>query len=194
MGCIEILRLNHKDFNNFYLKYFGKIMKEAERERMNGVIPYMLSNAIIVAFFPAQIIFLSMAFLLIGDPVAAFFGASYGKYRFYNGKSLVGVAAFIIGSTIAGLILMFIFQSSYGESLFSYLKNGSFNTMAFIIIFLGGVAASLAEFFSDHALAGFLEDNLLIPIVASIVLSFLVVLFGLSNWSEIIFPITKIFS
>ncbi|NBU99691.1 MAG: dolichol kinase, partial [Spirochaetia bacterium] len=163
MSIVEVIRLNNPKYNEIYLKSFGKIMKEAEINRMNGVIPYMLSSAVIVAIFPSQVIFMSMAYLLIGDPLAAYFGTKYGRYRFSNGKSLVGVLAFIIASSIAGIILMVLFQSTYNDSLFSIFDNGKINKRGIIIIFIGAVSAGIAEFISGHAWKGFLEDNLLIP-------------------------------
>ena len=160
---------------------------------MNGVIPYMLSSAVIVAIFPSQVIFMSMAYLLIGDPLAAYFGTKYGRYRFSNGKSLVGVLAFIIASSIAGIILMVLFQSTYNDSLFSIFDNGKINKRGIIIIFIGAVSAGIAEFISGHAWKGFLEDNLLIPLVSSIVLTLLLIIFDNKNLNELIFPFNDIF-
>jgi dolichol kinase len=194
MGSIELFRLNHPGFNDFYFKWFGMLMKKAEKDRISGVIPYMLSNAIVVAFFPPQIIFLSMAFLLVGDPFAAFFGSKYGKYRFSNGKSLVGIVAFIIASTLAGLILMIIFQNTFGDSPFSFWKNGNFRWLTFCCIFISAVAAGIAEFFSGHALGGLLEDNLLIPLVSSVLLASFAFFLGEIPDGNIIFPITEIFT
>lgn len=193
MGGIEVIRLNYSPFNNFYLDNFGKLMKEAEKTRMNGVIPYMLSNAIVVAFFPSEIIFLSMAYLLIGDPVAAYFGSKYGKYRFYNGKSLIGVISFVIASCIAGILLMWLFGSvnrSYPLTLF---KEGNLNLSGIIIIFLGSVSAGLAEFLSGHALGGFLEDNLLIPLISSIVTTILIGYFFNFEISSLLFDFSNLF-
>ncbi len=169
-------------------------MKEAEKTRMNGVIPYMISNAFIVSFFPPQVIFLSMAYLLIGDPVAAYFGSKYGKYRFSNGKSLMGVMAFILASTLSGLMLMILFQSTYQDSLLSIFKNGEWNISGMCIVFIGAVVAGIAEFLSGHAWKGFLEDNLLIPVVSSITLTLLLVIFHHSTLLELLFPILEILS
>lgn len=194
MTAIEYFRLHHSGFNEFYLKLFGSLMKEAEKNRMNGVIPYMLSNSIIVAFFPAQIIFLAMAYLLVGDPFAAYFGSKYGKYRFYNGKSLVGVVSFIIASSIAGIFLMYIFHVTYGESPFSLFRFGRLHWVGIFLVIIGAISAALAEFFSGHALGGLLEDNLLIPLVSSVTLVFLSYVTGEFESQEIIFPIQEILS
>ena len=136
---------------------------------------------------------MSMAYLLIGDPLAAYFGSKYGKYRFSNGKSFIGVLAFVIASSIAGIILMMLFQSTYNDSLFSIFDNGRTNTNGIIIIFIGAVSAGIAEFLSAHAWKGFLEDNLLIPLVSSVVLTFLLILIENKPLNELIFPISELF-
>ena len=105
----EILRLKNPSFKKWFSANFGALMKKEEETRMNATIPYMLSNALVVLFFPPEFYFFAIGFLLIGDPVAAFFGANYGKYRFYNGKSLVGVVSF------SQLVLL-------GFSLWHYFK------------------------------------------------------------------------
>jgi dolichol kinase len=133
-----------------------------------------------------------MAYLLIGDPVAAFFGSKYGRYRFSNGKSLMGVMAFIIASTLSGFILMILFQSTYQDSLLSLYRNGDWNISGMWIIFIGAIVAGTAEFLSGHAWKGFLEDNLLIPVVSSITLTLLLVLFHHSKFQELLFPILDI--
>jgi hypothetical protein len=89
---------------------------------------------------------------------------------------------------------MAIFQTTFGESPFSFYKQSSFNFLALLIIALGAFSAALAEFFSGHALAGLLEDNLLIPVVSAIVLGFFSGLLGEIPSSEIIFPIEKLFT
>lgn len=193
MGSIEIVRLNYQPFNNFYLNNFGKLMKEAEKNRMNGVIPYMLSNAIVVAFFPSEIIFLSMAYLLIGDPVAAFFGSKYGKYRFYNGKSLVGVVSFVTASTISGIALMGLFGTVNQEYPLTLFKEGAINFSGLLIIFLGSISAGVAEFLSGHALGGFLEDNLLIPLVSSSITTLLISYSYNISIDNLLFDYTNLF-
>jgi dolichol kinase len=194
MSVIETIRLHNDSFNQLYLKLFRRLMKKEEIHRMNGVIPYMASNLFIVSFFPSQIIFLSMAYLLIGDPVAAFFGAKYGKFRFSNGKSVLGVIAFIIGSVLAGIVLMVLFQASYGDSYLSIQKNGATDWSSIQIMILGAISASIAEFKAGHAWKGFLEDNFLIPVVASLILASLTLIYGTLPAEELFFPIVKLFS
>lgn len=191
---VEILRFKSIAFREIFYKYFGAIMKEEEEKRMNATIPYMLSNAIVVLFFPPEFYFFAIGFLLIGDPVAAFFGANYGKYRFYNGKSLVGVVSFIIAACIVGILFMVIFQNTKEGSLFALVTKDGLNTKALVAVLISAIISGLTEFFSGHAWNGFLDDNLTIPLAAAFTLALALVLFFGISGSEIFFPVTGLFA
>lgn len=189
----ETLRLTNASFKKWFSENFGALMKKEEESRMNATIPYMVSNAIVVVFFPPEFYFFAVGFLLIGDPVAAFFGANYGKYRFYNGKSLVGVVSFIIASCILGILFMILFQNTKENSIFALFGTQGFNIKALIAVLLSAIVSGLTEFFSGHAWGGFLDDNLTIPLAAAFTLAFVFILFGM-NSNEIFFPITSLFA
>lgn len=189
----EYLRLKNPIFKKWFSENFGSLMKKEEETRMNATIPYMLSNAIVVLFFPPEFYFFAIGFLLIGDPVAAFFGANYGKYRFYNGKSLVGVVSFIIAACLVGIIFMLIFQSTKEGSIFALFTKEGLNSKALIAVLLSAIISGLTEFFSGHAWNGFLDDNLTIPLAAAFTLALSLVLFFEINSTEIFFPIMDLY-
>jgi dolichol kinase len=189
----ETLRLNHQPFKDWYFKNFGMIMKEEEQDRMNATIPYLFSNAVVVLFFPAEIFFISVGFLLIGDPVAAYFGSKYGTFRFYNGKSLVGVIAFTLASILVGLFFMFLFMEVKETSSFALFVSGEINLKAIISVFIAGILSALAEFFSGHGWKGFLDDNLTIPLAASFTLAFALVFFFGIDSKQIFFAIETLY-
>ncbi len=190
----EYLRLKNPNFKKWFSENFGALMKKEEETRMNATIPYMLSNAIVVLFFPPEFYFFAVGFLLIGDPVAAFFGANYGKYRFYNGKSLVGVIAFIIASCLVGIIFMIIFQNTKEGSLFALSTPNGLNLKALTVVLTAAIISGLTEFFSGHAWNGFLDDNLTIPLAAAFTLALAFVLFFGINIHEIFFPVVQLYS
>lgn len=191
---IEILRLNFPGFNELFWKNFGKLMKEKEKHRITATLPYILSNLFVVAFFPPELACLSMCFLLIGDPSAAFFGSKYGKFRFKNGKSVMGVVAFTAASFISGMLLLLLFAVSGGNPFYAFFTRDGLNFIAILIMFAGVIAAAAAEFYSGHAWNGFLDDNLTIPLASSIVMLILtVLLFHLGGFGTVIFPITELF-
>lgn len=189
----EILRLKNPSFKKWFSENFGALMKKEEETRMNATIPYMLSNAIVVLFFPPEFYFFAVGFLLIGDPVAAFFGANFGKYRFYNGKSLVGVVSFIIAACIVGVLFMIIFQNTKEGSLFALFTKEGLNVKALIAVLLSAIISGLTEFFSGHAWNGFLDDNLTIPLAAAFTLALTFVLFFNINASELFFPVFDLY-
>jgi len=166
----DILRLYHAGFRSLYMKLLGKLMKEGESHRFNGTVPYMISNAFVILFFPSEIVFLSMMYLLIGDPSAAFFGSKYGGYRFYNGKSLIGIVGFIISTLVFGTLLLALFYFTHPESIYGIYYNGIFNVPAIVLIAIGSICAGLTEFFSGHAWMGIIDDNLTIPVISSLVI------------------------
>ena len=79
-------------------------------------------------------------FLLFGDTAAAYFGGKYGKYRFYNGKSLVGVLGAIIGGFIAVSIFMLLHSAFYsGNSAIVYYNESGANWSVIFIYFSGSI-------------------------------------------------------
>lgn len=168
LSITEFFRLTNPGFKEFFYSKFGALMKKEEEYRMTATIPYMVSNAVVVLFFPPEFFFLSNACLLIGDPVAAYFGSRYGKYRFYNGKSLIGVVAFILGAFLAQLLFLYFFYMTRPESSFAITINGELNTYAVFTALCSAIVAGLAEFFSGHTWKGFLDDNLTIPLASAV--------------------------
>ncbi|MDX9691182.1 MAG: hypothetical protein RBT45_01935 [Acholeplasmataceae bacterium] len=54
-----------------------------------------------------------MQYFCYGNGLAAVIGTKYGKYRFRNGKSVLGVATMFISSLIISLILLGIYQTPH---------------------------------------------------------------------------------
>lgn len=184
----ETIRLNNPKVESFFYQYFGFLMKESERARYNGTVPYFLANLIVVLFFPAELSILSILFLIVGDPAAAYFGAKYGKRRFYNGKSLEGVFGFLVGAFIAGISSILVFTIADQHSFLSVWKNGEFQYLPILLILVGETIACLTEFFCPTTFMGLVDDNLLIPVVSGIsILLFCIYLFP-APYSGWIFP------
>lgn len=189
----ELLRLNHKGYNEFFFRLFGPLMKKEESNRFNATLPYLFANSILILLFSPEMYFLSMSFLLLGDPAAAFFGSKYGNYRFYNGKSLAGVLGFFGVSILSGITLLWLFQTYNSQTIFSLIYNQSINWKAIFIVIISAVCAGMTEFFSGHSWKGLFDDNLTIPLVSGTVVFFLqLYLFG--EKAVQIFDLTKLYS
>lgn len=175
---LELVRLNHSGFENFFYQYFGFLMKESERKRFNGTVPYFFANLLVVLFFPAEVAILAILFLVIGDPFAAFVGSKYGKHRFYNGKSLEGIIGFLVPAFLFSILALFLITKSHPGSFLAIFDNqGVFLWTPIYLVFFSVIAACVTEFFANTTAKGLVDDNLLIPIVGAVVLSVLSLLY-----------------
>ncbi|TGL10466.1 diacylglycerol/polyprenol kinase family protein [Leptospira meyeri] len=175
---LEFVRLNHSGFENFFYKYFGFLMKESERKRFNGTVPYFFANFLVVLFFPAEVAILAILFLVIGDPFAAYVGSKYGKHRFYNGKSLEGIIGFLVPAFLFSVLALFLITKSHPGSFLAILDNqGELLRTPIYLVFFSVVSACVTEFFANTTAKGLVDDNLLIPIVGAVVLSILSMLY-----------------
>jgi len=141
-------------------------MKPSEQNRIHGTVAYMISNLILVLFFSDEVVALSLTFLVLADPLAALVGIYFGRLRFFNGKTLEGLLAFIIASTIYGMIF-YLVQDFLGRGMLPFtFAEGHYGTVFFILIF-STVVSALAEFFSFTTLYGLVDDNLIVPLAAA---------------------------
>ena len=168
-AVIDIIRLSHAPSGEFIWKYLGFLMKSDEKNRINGIIPYMVSNILMILFVQEEIAVLSIIYLVICDPFAAFSGYLFGKTRLVNGRTLEGTVGFVVTGLVAA-ILVYLFNGK------GYYEAGFF---PFIIMAAAGViAAAVTELYSRTMLNGFVDDNLLIPVVSSAVMILVSVLSG----------------
>jgi dolichol kinase len=184
---VEGFRLNSVPFESFFYKYFGFLMKESERKRFNGTVPYFLANFLVVLFFSPEIAVLSILFLVIGDPSAAYIGSRFGKNRFYNGKSKEGIIGFALSAFIVGIIVLYLITLSHPTSSFSLYAGETFRIYPILIVALGVIASCLTEFFSSTTASGLVDDNLLIPIIGAITLAVTLSLFAGVALDQIVF-------
>lgn len=141
---VEILRLENRSFRKLFYSVFGIMLRRHEMYDFSGA-SYLLTSAIVcVAFFPPEIAFSAMAFLSIGDTMAALVGMNLGKRKFLKiKKSFEGFLACFISTFIFGLF--FLHPS---------------------IAFTGAIAASISELTFTR-----IDDNVKIPIISGIAMS-----------------------
>ena len=150
ISFLEIFRLTHKPFNEFFCKKFSFLLRNNEETKPTTTTFYLLSLSIIILFFPIEIFYISLMTLSLGDPLASIIGLKnkYNKnnYKFKNNKSLYGS---ITLSTV-GLIFSMVFLIYFNHNFQS-----SFN---FAIIY--AINLFLMETITEH-----LDDNLYIPLL-----------------------------
>ncbi|PWN52554.1 hypothetical protein IE53DRAFT_384997 [Violaceomyces palustris] len=107
----DVIRLNNQDFEWLYEKVLGFLMRESEKEKVNGVVWYLVGVIFSLHFFPEDIACVSIMILSWCDTCASTFGRGFGKYTpplptppFASRKSMAGfIAAIVSGSLTAYL-------------------------------------------------------------------------------------------
>lgn len=194
LALLEFFRFRYEGFSDLFWKIFGPLMKEGERENLNATLPYFIANLVVILLFPPELAVLSLSFLVIGDPFAAFMGSKYGKHRLYNGKSVEGIVAFILSSSVFGLVLVVLFSVFSSDTRFGFwLESGGVNCLFLIVLFLGSLIAGATEFFSGTTWKGLLDDNLLIPIISCFSMGVLASLLMDISWNEILFSVGELY-
>lgn len=112
VSSADLLRLNVPAFEQVYEAVLGFLMREGEKERVNGVVFYLLGVITTLHFFPEDIGCVSIMILSWCDPTASTFGRLYGRKTpalpsppFARRKSLAGFLA----ASVMGVVAAFVF-------------------------------------------------------------------------------------
>lgn len=141
---VEVFRIKHPTFKRLFLDVFGLMMRKREYHDFTSATYMLISVVICIVVFSADIAFVAIAFLAIGDTLAALVGIQFGKRKlFLTDKSLEGSIACFVGSFIFGLFFL--------------------NPL---IAFSGALAASLAE-----AAPIWVDDNIKVPVISGITMT-----------------------
>jgi len=142
---IEIARLEHKTFKRIFYNLVGIMLRDHEIHNFTGAAYLMISAVICIGFFPAEIAVVALAFLAIGDTLAALVGIPYGKRKILKtSKSLEGSLACFAGCFVFSLLFL--------------------NP---VVSFVGAFTATVAEFSRIP-----IDDNIKIPIASGLVMTF----------------------
>ena len=128
------------------LAFLEKNIKEKEKKGPTGSFFFLLGSTLTLLFFSERAAVPALLMLAVSDPLSSLVGRHLGKTRLF-GKSVEGTAAFFLSS----LALLFFFPLSPLRAV------------------LGALAATATEFFTRKPL----DDNVSIPIVSAVVLTFL---------------------
>ncbi len=175
---IEIIRFNVPSFNKIFIRVVGQLLKENEYNQIHGSISYILANLILFFFFTKETIVIASLILMVCDPIAAYFGIYYGKRKLIHGKSLEGLLAFLISSFVVSMVFLMILTIFRIGNENLYLTSENFFVLT-IIMLITATVSSFVELFSFTTLYGLIDDNLTIPLSASIVLTLSSYFFGL---------------
>ena len=76
---VEFTRLKNKQFNEFICRWGKPFMREDEKNALSGAPFYALGVGLSCLLFHENVAFLSILFLIFGDPLAAFVGVHLWK-------------------------------------------------------------------------------------------------------------------
>ncbi len=139
---VDLLRLSDRRLRSFFLSLFRSLIRRHEEKHLLGSTHYMLAALLSVLVFDKMIAVAALAFLVLGDTVAAIFGKRFGTIAFW-GKSLAGSSACLVTCLLLGGII---------------LRDP-------VLAVAGAVAATIAE-----ALPLPMDDNMRVPIISGLVM------------------------
>jgi len=185
---LEIIRFRYKWWSRAYMKFLGSILKKEEKNSIPASLPYFFSLTLLTALLPRDIAAISMIFLIIGDPAAAFVGTRYGTLRLFGKKSLEGTIAGITSSTLLAILFLFLLPPVSTDPFRETALPPSL-TISIFIVSLAGIASMMAELISC---AICLDDNFLIPLTGATVLLLLTLFLTPATPSDIFSPIKNL--
>ena len=154
---IDIMRLEDVRLSKVFLKFFGALLREHERQTLTGVSYLLVSSSLCILFYDKPIAILSVLFLILGDPVAALVGRRYGRAQLWGGKSLEGSLACLV---VCLAVTVFV----PGLPMWPEVP-----AMSLSARLLGPLTATLVECFPVSV-----DDNLSIPLVSGLVMQAMV--------------------
>lgn len=157
---LDILRQKSGVLNSTLMKLFGPFMRDYEHQQMSGMSYLLFGVFLIVLIFPPKVVFLSLMFLGIADPVASFVGLRFGKDKLFGHKSLQGSAA----AFVVCVLISYIYFASKGIMLERLV----------LVSLIAGLIGAISELVP----VGKIDDNLSFPVLSATFLYALFVVFG----------------
>lgn len=150
MILIDISRLRQWPLwrNGFGLVFAPMIRPHEQQGDFTGATYILISVCATVALFSPPVAVVALAFIIVGDTFAAIVGRRWGRHRFLNGKSLEGSLACLAGTAAIALLAPDI---------------------ALPVALAGAAVATIVE-----ALPLGVDDNISVPLVSGLVMTFLV--------------------
>ncbi|RHZ83583.1 hypothetical protein Glove_91g41 [Diversispora epigaea] len=161
---IEIIRFKSQAINNCYIKVVGFLMRESEKNKINGVIYYLAGCISVLTIFPKDIATLSIIILSWCDTAASFFGRKFGHYtyKFKNGKSLAGT----LGAIMIGFLAALLFWGKKTKTNMineerSWIPEKSIISLPLLSL-LTGIIGGISELIDICGL----DDNFVLPLAS----------------------------
>ncbi|EDR10466.1 uncharacterized protein LACBIDRAFT_316889 [Laccaria bicolor S238N-H82] len=200
----DLLRFRSQRFERTYERFLGFLMRESEKNSVNGVVWYILGVNFVLSLYPQDVATVAILILSWADTAASTFGRLYGsstrklparlpllRLPFAPRKSLAGfTAASITGAVIAVGFWSLVAPFRNGgrdvtwaleggvRAAGQHLGGGGWAGLALIGL-VAGVVSGVAEALD----LGSLDDNLTLPIISGgCILGFLKLLGMVASW------------
>ncbi len=143
----DYYRRKNIKFNQIFLKIFGSIMRDSEKnhQKLSGASFLMIAVCVIFSFFNPKIAIISFIILAISDALAAIIGKSFSSKVFFE-KSSIGSLAF----GISAYLILVIFGIIFNAKLLYYL-------IGIFAVFITTIIEARPSIF-------LLDDNLTVPL------------------------------
>uniref|UniRef100_A0A7S4IUE6 Dolichol kinase n=1 Tax=Vannella robusta TaxID=1487602 RepID=A0A7S4IUE6_9EUKA len=165
---LEIGRLKSKALNDTIIKYTGQIMRAGEVNKPSGIC-FFLTGVLIAGILVVpekNALLMSVLYLGLGDPFASACGILTRPFTpksllLSNGKNVIGTLCNIV---FCG-VLSFVFLTWRFAPFYFTI------TQFWSLVIGGGIAGGLSELFLFGSFMNtYMNDNLTIPIICTIVL------------------------
>jgi dolichol kinase len=91
--AIEVFRLNNPRIRNVFRHFFGELLRNHEEASLLGSTYLLIAVLLTLHLFAKPIAVLALAFLILGDTMAAIVGKSMGRTHLLGEKTLEGSLA-----------------------------------------------------------------------------------------------------
>lgn len=116
---LDFLRLYSPAFKDLITKFFGLFMRQEELDRPTGLTYMCIGFWLLILLFDRQVAILTLGFVMLGDPIAAYIGTKYGKDKIGD-KSVQGfLACFAVCLIVA---IAFLSLNSFNPSRVLYVS------------------------------------------------------------------------
>ena len=102
--AIEVFRLNHLPTRNLFRHFFGELLRNHEDVSLLGSTYLLIACLLSIHLFPKPIAVLALAFLIVGDTMAAIVGKWLGRTRIFD-KTLEGSLACLVTCYLLTLLV-----------------------------------------------------------------------------------------
>ena len=146
MFLIDISRLRGGRLWKAFARKFVVIMiREHETAGdFTGAAYILLSSCFTIAFYDKPVAIAALAFIIVGDTLAALIGRKFGRHKFGT-KSVEGSLGCLLGTVLVALAAP---------------------DLALSVGLLGAVTATVVE-----ALSGSIDDNVTVPVISGLVMT-----------------------